>query len=219
MLEEAQHKIKKIEKTLEEMNVKTREIDQINEVAKEKMKKYSKTQKAELESVMSFRQGFEAQLQQINITLQALNTRDYLHDIQRQAGRPAPTGSGAAGLMDFNVMSQQHNDVHARIEEIGKRLDKKVKKVKDQHKKDLAQYMKLMPKMESKMKSSEETIDRILTENIEMKQVSQTVQGTQTAMQEALRKINVFQELMEDEDFSDSLDKLKNQVERQKRDH
>ena len=80
--------------------------------------------------------------------------------------------------MDFNVMSQQHNDVHARIEEIGKRLDKKVKKVKDQHKKDLAQYMKLMPKMESKMKSSEETIDRILTENIEMKQVSQTVQGT-----------------------------------------
>ena len=43
MLEEAQHKIKKIEKTLEEMNVKTREIDQINEVAKEKMKKYSKT--------------------------------------------------------------------------------------------------------------------------------------------------------------------------------
>ena len=43
MLEEAQYKIKKIEKTLEEMNVKTREIDQINEVAKEKMKKYSKT--------------------------------------------------------------------------------------------------------------------------------------------------------------------------------
>ena len=79
--------------------------------------------------------------------------------------------------------------------------------------------MKLMPKMESKMKSSEETIDRILTENIEMKQVSQTVKGTQEAMQEALRKINVFQELMEDEDFSDSLDKLKNQLERQKRDH
>ena len=68
------------------------------------------------------------------------------------------------------------------------------------------------------MKAIESAVEKILSANIETKQVNTSVQRTEKTMQEALRKINVFQEFMEDEDFGDSLDKIKNKAEKMKRD-
>ena len=72
------HKLTSIEKTLQETLAKFKVVEANNELAREKIKKYSHTHKAEIESLHGFRTGFEQQIQQINITLQALNTRDYL---------------------------------------------------------------------------------------------------------------------------------------------
>ena len=53
------HRLQSIEQTLQETLIKFKAVEVNSELAREKLKKYTHTQKAEIESLHGFRTGFE----------------------------------------------------------------------------------------------------------------------------------------------------------------